>query len=286
MPPAFAVHSPAEQPTLGTDILVGSFLLHVQIQQQRVAITPQGGIHAAHVPSTQLQASFTSWNPASKTAAINVSVSNVGAATLVGPIKAVITKTATPEVVAFNIDAGVAPGSWFFNYGPSLLGPTPNLSPGETSSAKEWQFLNNTSKAFQVEVKVFAGVPLAPNVGATIEGEGGTSVTIQPNSIPYEVLIDSKAAVRGDVTAPLGELELAGAMNVTFEPAAGNTDVPPPSAPLTLSMPAPSDTTTSQFVVGQQMLNRQHQHTGACFDRPTRCLGYCRNGEWQHGHTG
>ena len=246
------LHSPAERRTLGDDVLVGSFILHVQIPQQSVAITRREGIHAAHVPATDLQASFASWNPTSKTATLLVSLNNVGAASLVGPIDVTITKIASPEVTAANADAGTGFGSWTFSYGLAQLGD-PNLSNGETSSAKQWQFISPTAKAFQVEVEVTAGVPLAPGVGATIEGEDGTSVTVQPNSIPYEVLIDSKAAPPSEVTAPLGDLEFSGAIDLTFEPVAA-TDVPPPSASLTLSMPAPSDASTGQFVVAQQML--------------------------------
>ena len=247
------LHSPAEQPTLGNDVLVGSFILHVQIQQQSVTITRRGGIHAAHVPATDLQASFASWDPASKTATLLVSINNTGAASLVGPIDAIITKISSPEVTAANADAGTGFGSWTFSYGPGQLGPDTHLSSGETSSTKQWQFVSPTARAFQIEVAVTAGVPLAPGVGATIEGEDGTSVTVQPNSIPYEVLIDSKAAPPSEVTAPLGALEFSGAMDVTFQPIAA-TDVPAPSLPLTLSMPAPADASTAQFVVGQQML--------------------------------
>ncbi len=253
-PPTAVVHSAAERRTLGNDVLVGSFTLHVQIQQQSVAVEHRGGIHAAHVPATQLQASFAGWDPTSKTAALLVSVRNTGATSLVAPINAIITKIASPEVNALNADAGTGFGSWAFSYGASQLGPTPNLSPGETSSDKEWQFRSPTGKAFQIDVEVYAGVPLAPGVGATIEGEDGTSVTVQPNSIPYEVLIDSEAVPASGVTAPLGDLEFSGAMNVTFELTEGNTDVPPPSSPLLLSMPAPPNATTAQFVVGQQML--------------------------------
>jgi len=247
------LHSSAERRTLGNDVLVGSFILNVQIQQQSVTITRRGGIHAANVPATDLQASFASWDPTSRTATLLVSINNVGAASLVGPIDVVITKIASPEVTVANADAGTDFGSWTFSYGPGQLGPDPNLSPGETSSTKQWQFISPAARAFQVEVAVSAGVPLAPGVGATIEGEDGTSVTVQPNSIPYEVLIDSKAVPPSDVAAPLGDLEFSGAMNLTFEPVAA-TDVPPSSAPLTLSMPAPSATSTAHFVVAQQML--------------------------------
>jgi hypothetical protein len=248
--PAPVVHSTAAQRTLGNDVLVGSFTLHVQIQQQRVTVEHRGGIHAAHVPATELQASFASWNPASGTASLLVAISNTGTATLVGPINAIVTKSASPEVRVLNADTGSAT----FSYQASQLGPTPNLSPGETSSAKEWRFRSPTAKAFQIDVELFAGVPLAPGIGATIEGEDGTSISVQPNSIPYEVLIDSEVVPASGVTAPLGALEFSGAMKVTFEPTGGNSDVPPPSSPLTLSMPAPPNATTANFVVGQQTL--------------------------------
>ena len=248
------IHSTSDRRTLGNDVLVGSFSLHVQIQQQTVKVVSQGGTHAADLPATQLQADFAAWDPESKTVTLHVLINNVGAATLVGPVKAIITKIASPEVTPVNADSGTGFASWTFSYGASQLGGTPHLSPGETSSGKDWQFRSPTAKAFQIDIEIVAGVPLAPGVGATIEGADGTSVTVQPNSIPYEVLIDSQAASASDVTAPLGDLEFSGALSLTFEPTGGNSDLPPPSASLLLSMPAPQNATTAQFVVGQQML--------------------------------
>lgn len=246
------VHSSAARRTLGKNVLVGSFTLHVQIQQQRVTVASQGGSHAADLAVSQLQASFVNWNPTSKIATVRVAIENVGTTSLVGPINVVIAKIASPQVDVVNADGG--PGLGSFSYGPSQLGPTPNLSPGETSSGKEWQFRSATAKAFQVDVDVIAGVPLAPGVGATIEGQDGTSVTVLPNSIPYEVLIDSQAVSASAVKAPLGTLQFAGAMNVVFEPTTGNTDLAPPSASLILSMPAPANPDTANFVVAQQLL--------------------------------
>jgi hypothetical protein len=108
---------------------------------------------------------------------------------------------------------------------------------------------------FQVNLEVLAGVPLPPNIGGTIVGADGTSVTVQPNSIPYEVLIDISSAPASAVSAPLGELEFVGAANLTFEPAVFNSSFLPPTAPLQISLPAPATLTTSNFVVGQQMLS-------------------------------
>lgn len=247
------VHSSAERRTLGRNILVGSFTLQVQIQQRRVTVANQGGSHAPDLAVSQLQASLVDWNPTSKIATLHVSIENLGTTSLVGPINVLITKIASPEVNPLNTDSGTGFGSWTFSYGPSQLGPTPNLSPGETSSEKEWQFHNPTAKAFQVDVDVMAGVPLAPGVGGTIEGQDGTSVTILPNSIPYEVLIDSQIVPASAVTAPLGDLQFSGAMKVVFEPTTGNSDLAAPSASLILSMPAPENPDTDKFVVGQQI---------------------------------
>ncbi|HWS89423.1 MAG TPA: hypothetical protein VN282_20785 [Pyrinomonadaceae bacterium] len=239
--------------TVGQDILVGSFKLHVQIQQQRVTVQERGGQHAAAVPATRLLVGPVSWNPTSKVISFDVGVTNTGAMTLFGPVRAHVLKLASPDATPVNPDGGSAAGSWNFAYGSELLGGEPRLSPGETSGKKPWRFHSPTAKAFQVDVEVRAGVPLPAGVGGTFEGEDGTSVTVEPNSIPYEVLIDSEAVPASGVVAPLGQLEFAGAVNVTFEPTDAATDVAPPAAPLQISVPAPANPTASQFVVGQQL---------------------------------
>jgi len=107
---------------------------------------------------------------------------------------------------------------------------------------------------FQLDIQILAGVPLPPGVGATIESPDGTSITVQPNSIPYEAVIDIKSVSTSTIVAPLGNLEAVAAVNVTFEPSFPNSIGVPPSAPLQISIPAPAVLPSSEFVVGQQGL--------------------------------
>ncbi len=239
--------------TVGDGVLVGSFQLHVQIQQRTVTARDAGGEHAADVPATRLLVGPVSWDATTQVVSFDIAVHNFGAATLFGPLKAFVTKIASPLVGPVNPDGGDGFGTWNFAYGPELLGGAARLSPAETSGGKAWRFHSPAAKAFQVDVEVRAGVPLPPGAGGTVEGADGTSVTIAPDSVPYEVFVDSRAVPASEVAAPLGDLEFTGAMSVTFEPAVEGTDLAPPAAPLQLSMPAPATTTASQFVLGQQL---------------------------------
>jgi hypothetical protein len=245
----------SQRRTMGDNVLVGSFTMHVQIQQNRVVVMDSGGANAAAVPATQLTANFVMWDPNSRTATINVAIGNTGRATLFGPLKAIVTKVAPPKVVARNTDSGTGPGSWQWTYGADTLGGTTRLFPASVSGLKEWKFQSLQPMDFQVDVEVLAGVPLAPGIGGTVVGSDGTRVTVQPDSIPYEVLIDISSAPRSAVSAPLGALEFVGAANLTFEPSVFNSSFLPPNAPLQISLPAPPTLTTSNFVVGQQMLS-------------------------------
>jgi len=255
--PSLASAAPrSSAPTLGSEVVVGAFRIHVQLQVQRVKVMPIKGKHAASVPSTQLVGQFVGWDEGSRTASISIAVENTGTKTLYSPLRAVITKVAPPTVMAANADSGTGPGSWRWDYDAALLGGDSLLSPAEVSGAKSWDFTSPTAMDFQLEVRILAGVPLAPGEGGTIEGEGGTSITVQPNSIPYEVLIDIAPAPPSAVVAPIGDLELAGAVEVAFQPAAFNASLLPPSAPLEISIPAPSGMPAgSQFIVGQQVLS-------------------------------
>ena len=108
---------------------------------------------------------------------------------------------------------------------------------------------------FQLRVEVVAGVPLAPNVGGTIVAPDGTTVTVQPNAIPYEALIDIHSVPASDVSAPLGALEFVGAAELVFEPALFNDHFLPPNEPFQISLPAPASLTTPNFVVGHEMIS-------------------------------
>ncbi len=100
-----------------------------------------------------------------------------------------------------------------------------------------------------------ATIIVPPGVGVTLMGEGDTSVTVQPNSVPYEIVLGIAPAPPSEIVAPAGDLESVGAVVLTFEPTAFNASVVPPTAPLEISIPAPADApANSEFLVAQQVL--------------------------------
>ncbi len=251
----FPPTSNAQGQTLGNDIVVGSFMIHVQIQQRRVTVNDRGGANAASVPVTQLTASFESWDPNTRLATIRVAIENTGQSTLFAPLRAVVTDLSGPKVSLSNADNGTGPGSWELVYGADMLGGIERLFASSTSGAKEWKFTSPQAMDFQLKVDIVAGVPLAPNVGGTIVAPDGTTVTVQPNAIPYEALIDIHSVAASAVSAPLGALEFVGAAELTFEPALFSHHFVPPSEPFQISLPAPASLTTSNFVVGHEMIS-------------------------------
>src|SRR5439155_11246411 len=117
------------------------------------------------------------------TVKIAISFKNIGASALVGPIRATILKLASPKVLVTNADigSGVGTWSWVYNVG--------TLSPGAHTIRREWTFISN-AEDFQADMQVTGGVPVPAGFGGTITAQDGCSITIQPNSIPYEALID------------------------------------------------------------------------------------------------
>ena len=96
---------------------------------------------------------------------------------------------------------------------------------------------------------------LPPGVGATIFGPQGTSLTVQPNTIPYEVLIAIEPAPSSKIVASTGSLPLVSVVEVMFEPVPFNASFLPPDAPFEISVPASADVTeSSKLLVAQQML--------------------------------
>ena len=83
----FSPTSNAQGRTLGNDVVVGSFMLHVQLQQRRVTVNNRGGSNAASVPVTQLTASFESWDPNTRLATIRVAIANTGAVNTLCPFE-------------------------------------------------------------------------------------------------------------------------------------------------------------------------------------------------------
>ncbi|MBD0372447.1 MAG: choice-of-anchor L domain-containing protein [Pyrinomonadaceae bacterium] len=245
-PATASASPPARQASDGNPI--GSFKMHVQIQQRRVEVKNNEGSDA----STQLVADFVSWDAQSRVATVTVAIKNVGANSLSGLLEGVVVKIASPQVIPLNADGATPAGSPTFDYNGV------NLPSGATSAPREWQFKSPNAMDFQLDVEITLQprTAIPAGTGATVFGPEGTSVTIQPGSVPYDVFVNIKSVPASTVTAPLGALEFVGAVEVDFEPVGtvGATVLVPPSAPLTLSIPAPSGLTTSKFIVGQQLL--------------------------------
>lgn len=246
--------APSGVKVFGNGVRVGAFKLHVQIKQRRVHVMEQRGSDGATVPSTGITAEFVNWDEASRHASVAIALTNTGSATLFGPIQAILTKLASPKTILVNADAGAGPGSWTVIYGAEQLGESALLSPAEVSRARAWVFHSPTASDFQVDIDLTAGLPVPPGLGVTIEGPGGTSVTVEPDSIPYEVLIDVFPVDPAALQAPTGQLSVVGAVKVTFQPTFMSATLPPPSRPLKVSIPAPANGSASDFIVAEEIL--------------------------------
>ena len=99
------------------------------------------------------------------------------------------------------------------------------------------------------------GIIVPPGVGKTIEGEGGTSITIEPGSVPYEVAVNISPIAPKDLVADQGNMVSVGAVELLFQPTQFNGSVLPPTAALKLSIPAPIKLPVdSVILVTQQIL--------------------------------
>ena len=91
--------------------------------------------------------------------------------------------------------------------------------------------------------------------GATIEGEGGVSLTIEPGSVPYEAEVGIIAISPEDFVADPGHLKSAGAVEIVFIPIPFDSALIPPKKPFKISIPNPSNLSTdTTIVVTQEML--------------------------------
>jgi hypothetical protein len=79
-----------------------------------------------------------------------------------------------------------------------------------------------------------------PGTGVTLRGEGDTSVTILAGTVPYEVEVGVSAKRPEEFVADAGALPSVGAVTLNFHPRPFNLSALPPTAPLTLSIPAPA----------------------------------------------
>jgi len=238
---------PAHVRNLGRNVEVGAFRVHTQVVQQRVVLEEIGGNNAATVPVTSLAAAFSGWDPVSRTAAVGMAVQNVGDSALFGPIRVVITKLASPFTRPTNVDEGDGLGSWSWVY------PVNQIGPGDATASRVWRLVSPTAQDFQFEVRVYAGVPLPAGKGATIAAQDGSTITVEPDSLPYDALVDIATVPVQVVEAPLGNLQAVAAFEVIFEPAAYPAELPPPSTSFAVSLPFSTSSETRDFLVTQQL---------------------------------
>lgn len=112
----------------------------------------------------------------------------------------------------------------------------------------------STSLAISDEFSIPVGVVLAPNVGGTINGSGGTSITIPPNSIDYEVIVSISPAPLSTITASPGTLPIIDSVKIICQPTALSGILPPPTVPFQVSITASGSLPSSDFIVAQQVL--------------------------------
>jgi hypothetical protein len=109
-------------------------------------------------------------------------------------------------------------------------------------------------RAVSEPLTVPIGVLVPPAFGATIPGPGGTTLVVPPQSIDVEVVAGISPAPPAAIVAPVGNLPLATAVDIMFEPTELNGALLLPSDPLQISVPAPAGTAPGQaFIVAQQM---------------------------------
>jgi hypothetical protein len=110
-------------------------------------------------------------------------------------------------------------------------------------------------RIFSPEIDLTIGVPVAPNQGITILGGGGTSFTIQPQTVNVPVLAGASTTPLERILAPTGNLGLATAISIVFQPTDQTGLFAGPTQPLSLAVPASSDTAEgTEFIVAQQRL--------------------------------
>jgi hypothetical protein len=98
------------------------------------------------------------------------------------------------------------------------------------------------------------GVLVPPAFAATIPGPGGTRLVVPPQSIDVEVIAGISPAPPTVIVAPVGNLPLAAAVDIMFEPTELNGALILPSDPLQIAVPTPGGTPAGQaFIVAQQL---------------------------------
>lgn len=95
-----------------------------------------------------------------------------------------------------------------------------------------------------------AGSVFAPGEGGRVQGSDGISVTIPPDSIPFEAQVAVISAGQQDIQAPLGdETPVLGVFKLDIEPVQGNVEVTSLQKPLQVSFFASTETTIADFFI-------------------------------------
>jgi len=116
-------------------------------------------------------------------------------------------------------------------------------------------FLGIVRRVVSEVLTVGVGVVVPPAFGATIAGAGNTTLIVAPDSIDVEIVAGIAAASSTAIVAPVGNLPLAAAVNITFESTEVDGALLPPIEPLQITVPAPAGTAPGQpFIIAQQML--------------------------------
>lgn len=94
----------------------------------------------------------------------DVTLTNIGNATLRGPLVAVIDQISDPTVAVTNPDGFTPDGRPYFNFGASIPGGT--LTPGETTASRTFAFANPRGAQFTFHVSAFTLPNSTPTVAA------------------------------------------------------------------------------------------------------------------------
>jgi hypothetical protein len=114
-------------------------------------------------------------------------------------------------------------------------------------------FRNQVKRVMTDVLTIPVGVKVPPTFGATILGGGNTKLVVPPQATDVEIVAGIAAVPPATIVAPVGNLPLAAAVEITFEGTELNGSLLPPLEPLQITVPAPAGTAPGQaFIVAQQ----------------------------------
>ena len=124
-------------------------------------------------------------------------------------------------------------------------------------------FRGVVKRVFSEPLTIAIGVLVPPTFGATIQGGGNTKLVVPPQSIDVEIVAGIAAVPPTTIVAPVGNLPLAAAVEISVESTELNGSLLPPAEPLQITVPAPAGTAPGQvFIVAQQALVDSPNGTG------------------------